>query len=344
MLPRPQLVVIPAVAEPPTSLRCDADLDAVEQRMRSLAAGDRLERGGVMVQEHLATGGKRLRARLALAATAALGGDRSTAVGWAAAVELLHNATLIHDDIQDGDRMRRGEPTTWVRHGVAQAINAGDLLLMLPFLALGAETPEDRRWLLSRCLAQHATCVVRGQVEELDMLSSENLSWGSYLRVVEGKTGGLFALPVEGAALLAGLSPADAEALAAAFLPLGTLFQLQDDVLDLYGDKGREQPGADLREGKISALVVAHLALRPADQPWLVELLRADRDATPQAEIEAAIQRFRASGALGDVLERIQGLATQIHRSPVLERFPLLHLVARQLAGLAVAPIRHIRA
>ena len=121
---QPKLVLLRHDTEPPTSLRSAADLDNVERLMRSLASGDRLERAGVMVQEHLATGGKRIRARLAMCATAALGGDRGDAIGWAAAVELLHNATLIHDDIQDGDRMRRGEPTTWVRHGAAQAINA----------------------------------------------------------------------------------------------------------------------------------------------------------------------------------------------------------------------------
>ena len=79
-------------------------LDEVEQRMRHLSAGDRLERAGVMAQEHLATGGRRIRARLALAATACLDADPARAVAWATAVELLHNATLIHDDIQDGDR------------------------------------------------------------------------------------------------------------------------------------------------------------------------------------------------------------------------------------------------
>lgn len=338
-----KLALLHPAVEPPTSLRSHADLDRVEHLMRTLASGDRLERGGVMVQEHLATGGKRIRARLALCATAALGRPRADAVGWAAAVELLHNATLIHDDIQDGDRMRRGEPTTWVRHGAAQAINAGDLLLMLPFLALGdGSLPPHVRWQLSHALARQATQVVRGQVEDLDMLSSESFSWACYLRVVRNKTGGLFSLPVEGAALISGRTPEQAEALADAFVPLGTLFQMQDDVLDLYGDKGRELPGADLREGKVSALVVAHLSREPSDQPWLSALLRTERDQTAQADVERAIRRFRDSGALDDTLAHIQQLAEAVMTSPVLAAEPALHTVARELAALAVAPIRHL--
>jgi geranylgeranyl diphosphate synthase type I len=338
-----ELILLRPEIDSPTSLRSAANVDAVERLMRALASGDRLDRGGVMVQEHLATGGKRLRARLVLTATAALGGQRGDAVGWAAAVELLHNATLIHDDIQDGDRMRRGEPTTWVRHGAAQAINAGDLMLMLPFMALRhGELAAAVRWLLSEALSQQAIQIVRGQVEDLDMLSSESFSWSSYLRVVRNKTGGLFSLPIQGAALITGHSPEQALRLAEAFLPLGSLFQMQDDVLDLYGDKGRELPGADLREGKVSALVVAHLSRVPEDRHWLTALLRTDRDATSQVDVERAIRRFRDSGALSDTLAHIQQLAETVHRSPVLAEVPLLHAVARQLAGLAVAPIRHL--
>ena len=207
----PQLVLLRHPAHPPAadadavsehSLRSDELLRDVELLMARLAGGDRLERTGVMVQEHLSTGGKRIRARLALSAAAAMGAPRARAVGWAAACELLHNATLIHDDIQDGDLIRRGQPTTWVRHGVPQAINAGDLLLMLPFLAVtfdAALEPAVQAG-LSRGLAEHAARTVRGQSEEMDLLGGAHLDRVPYLRAVRGKTGGLFALPVEGAA------------------------------------------------------------------------------------------------------------------------------------------------
>ena len=344
---KPELVLLRSQdvpSEPPhESLRSTAFLDDVEHIMASLAAGDRIERTGVMVQEHLNTGGKRLRARLALTATSALGGQREDAIGWAAAVELLHNATLIHDDIQDGDRMRRGQPTTWVRHGTAQAINAGDLLLMLPFLALSrSATPDSVRWHLSRTLADQAARTVRGQVEELDMLPGRHLSRDAYLRAVTAKTGGLFALPVEGAALIAGWEPEEATALAAEFLTLGVLFQLQDDVLDLYGEKGREAVGGDLREGKVSALVVEHLEAMPEDREWLMGLLETPREHTTQAAVDEAIRRFQRSGALDAVLDRIRELERALRTSPVLTKTPLLHRVALQISQLALAPIQHL--
>ena len=94
-------------------------------------------------------------ARLALSALSAVGKARSDGIYWASAVEILHNTTLIHDDIQDGDLCRRGKPTSWVLHGIPQAINAGDLGLMLPFLMInGLEISNEKRCILTQWLAQ----------------------------------------------------------------------------------------------------------------------------------------------------------------------------------------------
>lgn len=309
--------------------------------MLRLATTGRCERAGRMAADHLAAGGKRLRARLALASLEALGGRRLDGVGWAAAVELLHNATLVHDDIQDGDHVRRGRPTLWSVHGVAQAINAGDLMLMLPFLAL-QDAPHTLRGDLAAALAEYATRCVRGQVQELDLLRAGQLDWCSYLDAAEGKTGALVALPVHGAALLGGRSDAHAAALANAFLQIGLLFQLQDDLLDLYGDKGRACHGSDLYEGKVSALVVAHVARRPSERSALVELLATPRAETTPASVERAIDDFVASGAQADVLARIESLARDARDAEVLADEPALHAVAISLVHLALAPIRHL--
>ncbi len=316
----------------PLGLWADDALSEVEDVMSRLAVGTRLERSGHMVQEHLATGGKRLRARLALAAVEAMGGTRARAVGWAAACELVHNATLIHDDLQDGDRVRRGRPTTWVRHGAPQAINAGDLLLMLPFLAVDAVPADgDVRWGLARAIARRAEATVRGQSLELDLLGGRRTDWETWLRATEGKTGALLALPVEGAALLAGLSPDAAAHIAQDFVRIGVLFQVADDVLDLYGDKGRGERGNDLREGKVSALVVEHLRLHPADAPWLLALLEAPRELTPDGEVATAIEAFQVAGALAAVVDRFEVLARAVHDAPLLRAVPDLHAVALEL-------------
>ena len=338
MFAQPQMNEIPHGLEPLWSAQC---LDDVEASMLALAAGTQLDRAGAMVQEHLSTGGKRLRARLALAALEALGGRREDGVAWATAVELLHNATLVHDDVQDGDTVRRGKPTVWARHGVGQALNVGDLMLMLPFLALeGARADPGVRWHLTRCLAGHASAIVRGQSEEMELLRCRRLDWSSYRAAAMGKTGGLFTLPVEGAALMAGRSKDEAVQLGQSFRHLGLLFQVADDVLDLYADKGRGEVGCDLREGKVSALVVAHLARVPGDTPWLVDLLEAPRDATSGPQVAEAIRRFRRSGALADVLERGQHLVQATLSDPVLKAEPRLRDVAGGLAALVTEPLQ----
>ena len=324
------------------ALRSHAALDRVEALMLELAGADECYCAR-MAREHLAGGGKRLRARLALAALEVLGGERGDGVAWAAACELLHNATLVHDDLQDGDAVRRGRPTVWARHGAAQAVNAGDLLLMLPFLAAGqAPAPAATRLALSQALARHATATVRGQAAEMRLSCAGELGTGAYLAAVEGKTGALFQLPVEGAALLARRPAGQARALGEAFRGIGVLFQLQDDVLDLYGEKGRGAAGSDLREGKVSALVVEHLALHPADAPWLRALLALPRERTPDDQVERAIERFRGAGALGRVLARINRQAWEVMEAPAFRDEPGLRELAWELVCVALAPIGHL--
>ncbi|MEZ4316775.1 MAG: polyprenyl synthetase family protein [Myxococcota bacterium] len=337
----PTLLTLPASA-PIKGCWNDDDMDQVERAMTELATGDRFERLGVLAREHLATGGKRLRARLALATLQALGGDRARGVAWAAATELLHNATLVHDDIQDGDPMRRGRPAIWSRHGVNQAINVGDLMLMLPYRAVAKVQASDAiRWALADALSRYAEEVVRGQAAELDLLSRGRFEWEAYQEAVEGKTAALFALPVYGAARLAGLSQDDADALASEMRPIGLLFQVADDVLDLYGDKGREAPGSDLREGKVSALVVEHLALHPEDRTWLHGLLATDRDLTPPEDVTRAIRAFRERGALHRVWDRLGAIEERVHDSAILARAPKLHAAAFDLVARALLPILH---
>lgn len=338
-------IAMVAEAEPQSRRRglwSSEGLTEVEDLMNRLCSGGRLDRLGLILREHLATGGKRLRARLALGTLEALGGRREDAIGWAAACELLHNASLLHDDLQDGDRMRRGHAATWARHGVAQAINAGDLGLMLPYLAIReVPTADATRWQLSELLAENATRVARGQAEELDLLPMRRLSWSAYVRCVQGKTAALFALPIAGAALIAGATPKEAQALADEFVPIGALFQVQDDILDLYGDKGREAPGSDLREGKVSALVVEHLRLHPADEPWLLDLLETPRDRTTDEAVAFAIGRLRDGGALAGVWQRLADVEDAVVHSPVLARYPRLHAVAVELVAMAMAPVAH---
>jgi geranylgeranyl diphosphate synthase type I len=317
----------------------EAAVERVKALMLKLAAGERFERLGAIVQEHLHTGGKRLRARLALAAAEALGAERSGALAWAAACELLHNASLIHDDVQDHDEYRRGRFSVWVRHGEAQAINAGDLLLMLPFRAIEhVEAPAATKWALAQAVARRGEETVRGQSLEMSLWASCRWDWASYDEAAAGKTSALMVLPVHGAALLAGRGAAAAERLSDCFRDLGLLFQMQDDVVDLFGDKGRDRPGGDVREGRVSALVVEHLTRNPEDVAWLCPILGKPREETTDADVERVARAFEA-GALQGVLQRIRAVEARILAAPPLLEEPGLWAVARGLVALCLAPV-----
>lgn len=310
----------------------------VESRMTELA-GDRVQDPGArMVCEHLDTGGKRLRARLALAACDALGGRAEDAVDWAAAVELLHNASLVHDDIQDGDRARRGRPALWARHGTAQAINAGDLLLMLPFRALG-RYPAEVQAALVQILAEYAESTARGQIRELELSAAPDKGWGDYFNAAAGKTGTLFALPVRGAARLAGLPTDHATRLASVFTSIGVLYQLQDDLLDLFDAKGRGAGGSDIYEGRLSAAVLTHLDLHPDEARAVFDVLDKPRHETSAGEVERLIERFVDGGAVAQLVERIESLATELLASEALSESPEMHGLARELVQQVLAPL-----
>ena len=115
------------------------------------------------------------------------------------------------------------------------------------------------------------------------------------------------------------------------FVTVGVLFQLQDDTRDLFAEKGRGECGSDLREGKVSALVVAHLALHPKDKEWLHDLLSNPRNETSNQDISDAIERFRTQGALDAVHHRIQTLSEDVRHSKVLAQSPALAAIAHDL-------------
>lgn len=280
----------------------DSGLSEVERLMIELSSGDRVSDPLVgMVKYHLNGGGRRLRARVALFVNEVLGGDTVTAHPWAAACELLHNATLVHDDVQDGDHFRRGHPTIWARYGLAQAINVGDLLLMLPFRALEKiDAPSEVRWHLSLALAKAAETVVRGQANEFELhahLGQPDLL-SRYLATVSGKTAALFSLPVFGSALLAGRDLKRAEKVSSVCARAGVVFQICDDLLDILGRKGRGETAGDLREGKVSSLVVQHLLVCPEDVETLKEHLLKPRETVTEAQVRYWLERFAKSGAV----------------------------------------------
>ncbi len=211
-------------------------------------------------------GGKALRPTLCLLACEAAGGDWQTALPAAAALELVHNFSLVHDDIQDHDPERRHRPAVWSVWGEAQAINAGDALLALGRLAvlkLGREgVPAERVTEAARVLDECTLEIVEGQA--LDISFEERLDVGedAYLEMIEKKTGALFDCALRLGGLAGADDPAISEALGRCGRWLGVAFQIRDDMLGVWGAENRtgKPPAADIRNRKKSLPVVYALA------------------------------------------------------------------------------------
>lgn len=206
--------------------------------------------------------GKRVRAALCLMAGEAVGGERAKVLPAAAAVELVHEFSLIHDDIEDGDRERRHRPTVWAVWGQPQAINAGDALFALAFQALSAlaerGVTSERVLEAYRRFTRTVLRLCEGQHLDLDFEQRPTVSPDEYLLMVEGKTAALLALAAELGALVGGGN----EEVVALFHTfghsLGVAFQMQDDLLGLWGNPDRtgKPAGNDLRRRKKSLPVL----------------------------------------------------------------------------------------
>jgi geranylgeranyl diphosphate synthase type I len=204
--------------------------------------------------------GKLLRAALALWACEACGGEVDWGIPAAAAVELIHNFTLVHDDIQDGDVQRRHRPTVWSIWGEAQGINVGDGLFATAYMTLLAPGPRaDRRMRAARSLSQAVLEVIEGQCLDLALEGRPDTPRATYVRLITAKTGALLGASLEMGALLAGAPGRTVGKLRSAGRLLGQTFQMRDDWLGTFGDpertgKGR---GGDLARRKLTYPVIS---------------------------------------------------------------------------------------
>ncbi len=206
----------------------------------------------------LNAGGKRLRPILFLLAYQVAGGtDQDDVMALALAFELIHTATLVHDDINDEAQQRRGIPTIHAQAGQAKAVIAGDWLFVQGF-GLGGRYSEQIVSVIARCCANIAV----SEYDQLDHVLNLATSPEDYLSIVKGKTAGPFASGCYAAGLVAGLDEEQAKALERFGMELGIAFQLVDDILDLRGDERMGKPrGADVYEGKMTLPLIHALTL-----------------------------------------------------------------------------------
>jgi len=197
------------------------------------ADGNSLRTGG----NSLRTGGKRIRPALCLFGATLFGAPVEAALPGAVAVELIHNFSLVHDEVQDHDAERHHRPTVWALMGEGQAINAGDYLITRATRALlEGDGPEHRRLAALRILNEAMARMIAGQWADIDFEGRSDVTPAEYLEMVRGKTGALLGAPLAIGATLAGAPPEQAGALQAWGEAVGLAFQVQDDYLGIWGD------------------------------------------------------------------------------------------------------------
>ncbi|HEX5479358.1 MAG TPA: polyprenyl synthetase family protein [Dehalococcoidia bacterium] len=260
-----------------------------------------------------ATSGKLLRPALVL--TAARGFEPvPAAVDAACALEFLHAFSLVHDDIEDGDRERRHRPTLWALHGVPLAINAGDSLFALAhgtMIDAAALLPAARIADALRIFNDACLAMIEGQHADISYESTARVTRDDYLLMTSGKTGALIGASLALGAMFGGASDDDVEALRQAGVDLGTAFQAVDDALAVWGDPARtgKAVGNDAARGKKSLPVVmaAGRGCAPGDPR-----VRDDVQALARAHADRALERMRTTAIGEEAAVRLEALAAYI--------------------------------
>jgi geranylgeranyl diphosphate synthase, type I len=244
--------------------------------------------------------GKRMRSRLVLAVADEEGGRVEDALAPACAVEIVHEFSLIHDDIGDRDRMRRGRETLWSRYGVAHGINAGDALCSVAYLTLldGDGIAPERKLAMKRALLAAHLAMCGGQGRDIAFETEPRVTMEDYRAMIGGKTGALFGAACELGALAAGADGERAAAYARIGTSYGLAFQIEDDVLGTWGDAATTgKPCTDLANRKWTFPVVWALAGPPSPARDAIAAAYARGGALTHADVVATVGALDRLGA-----------------------------------------------
>lgn len=226
------------------------------------------------IRYSIAAGGKRMRPMLCLLSAWVFTDKIERAIAPALAIEIFHNFTLLHDDIMDSAPTRRGQPTVWKCWNENRAILSGDAMMILAYKILSqAEHLKEQIEVFNRAAIE----VCEGQQLDIEFESRDNVTLDEYIEMIRLKTAALMAAAMQMGAIAAGATEQEAKRLYRYGENLGIAFQIQDDLLDTYGNSATfgKQIGGDIAEGKQTFLRIAALSKATAPQ---IELLQECRD------------------------------------------------------------------
>lgn len=245
-------------------------------------------------------GGKKLRPFLTMVSAGAFGVDEDLALAPGLSLELIHNFTLIHDDIMDKDEVRRGQETLHLKEGEPTAINAGDGLFALSFKILTESKIDDNK--TRRLVDEISDAVIKlaeGQEEDIRFEKTYDISEEEFLKMIEKKTSYLFQAAARCGAVVGGADEEDIERMGEYARKMGIAFQLQDDYLDLVGEEESigKPVGSDIRAGKRTLMIIKALdRLEKNESDRLIEIL--DSESNTREEVTEAIGLVREVDAL----------------------------------------------
>jgi octaprenyl-diphosphate synthase len=260
----------------------------------------------------VAAGGKRIRPALTLAAARLCGYAGARHISLAACVEFIHTATLLHDDVVDDSKLRRGLASANAVFGNQASVLVGDFLFSRAFQLMTA----DGNLMVLKILSDASATIAEGEVLQLVTQNDLSTSEDRYLAVIKGKTAALFAAACEVGAVVADRPAAERAALADYGASLGMAFQLVDDALDYAADQQElgKTLGDDFREGKITLpVLLAYHAGDEADRDFWRRTIETSEQG--EADLAAAMRRIAACGAIKATLARAQDYADQAKRA-----------------------------
>ena len=295
-------------------LRDDLVLVEKEIHRESVASVDAITAIGQYLQE---AGGKRLRPSLLLLSSKLIGDGGESAIRMGAVVEMIHAATLVHDDVIDAAQTRRGRPSTNVQWGNHTCVLAGDWLYMQAFqIAL-----RERNFHVLDLLIGLTQMMVEGELLQLERIGRIDVTEADCMELVDRKTACLFSVCAKLGALVAGADSQTEEKLGEYAWNLGMAFQLVDDVLDFTArEKTLGKPvGGDLREGKVTLPLVYALEQASGDERRSVERVLADRhyENVPLRQVLGLIEKYNG---IERVRERAQAFTDKARH--VIGEFP----------------------
>jgi geranylgeranyl pyrophosphate synthase len=274
-----------------------ADLQAVEAKMREAALANQNPALTSALEHLLASGGKRVRPAVALLSSHLFGADPGGAVALAAAIEMLHTATLVHDDLIDGSLLRRGLPTLNAQWTPGATVLTGDFLFARA-AALAAETDSVR---VMNVFARTLMIIVNGEINQM-FVGRGQASREGYLQRIYAKTASLFAVAAEAATILGDADEHTISAMRHFGREVGMAFQIVDDILDFTGDEASlgKPVGSDLRQGLFTLPVLIYLDEHPDDRD--VGALLNGHSGDGQ-RVDRVVQAVRNSGAISLALD-----------------------------------------